>query len=102
MSIFQTVEIIERPGISGALREKILGSAGEIPSRHVVVVKQTKGSKLERQHVPLDSSCGAAKINSMCVEAYEGNNTSAVFVVWRKSEEGDITVEEHRGKDLFL
>ncbi|HCU70317.1 MAG TPA: hypothetical protein DIC35_01010 [Candidatus Moranbacteria bacterium] len=104
MHMTQIVEIPERPGMSDELKERISNFAGKIPSGHAVVVKQTKGGRLflqGRHYYPWDSS-GISRINRLCVDAYDGNNTGEVYIILGESETGEITIKEHRGKYLIL
>ncbi|KKP81635.1 MAG: hypothetical protein UR83_C0070G0001, partial [Candidatus Moranbacteria bacterium GW2011_GWF2_35_54] len=78
--MFQPVEMRD-----AFFKERILDIAGSVPENLAIVVKESKGGVLFLQGDScLNESNGSKIINTLCIEAYQGNNTNRVFVVWRK------------------
>ncbi|KKP69072.1 MAG: hypothetical protein UR66_C0002G0129 [Candidatus Moranbacteria bacterium GW2011_GWE1_35_17] len=96
--MFQPVEMRD-----AFFKERILDIAGSVPENLAIVVKESKGGVLFLQGDScLNESNGSKIINTLCIEAYQGNNTNRVFVVWRKPGNKEPAVIEYEGKDLFV
>jgi len=96
--MFQPVEMRD-----AFFKERILDITGSVPENLAIVVKESKGGVLFRHGDSyIHNSKGGKTINTMCIEAYQGNNTNRVFVVWRKPGNKEPAVIEYEGKDLFV
>lgn len=90
-------------GIADNFEKRISEIAGNVSENLAIVVRETKGGVLFRHGDSyIHNSEGGKAINTLCIEAYQGNNTNRVFVVWRKPRNEKPIVVEHRGRDLFL
>lgn len=102
--ITEMIIVPKKVGIDPELRKEILTLVGYFPRSFAIVVKRSKGGQLSQYRKPCAVNAYDANgriINTRCVGAFAGNNTSEVYVVCWDSEGKNLVVMEYNGKDLF-
>lgn len=102
--ITEMIIVPRKVGVDPELRKEILALVEYLPRGSAVVVRKSKGGLLSPYRRPCALNAYDANgriINTRCIGAFAGNNTSEVYVVYWDSERKNLVVMEYNGKDLF-